>query len=155
VAALAEGLHAADLAPPLHDAARKRVQQYLPQLAARHLRTLARAVVGSVEQNSPCPVQNPIGLAAGQDKAAELLDQAGRLERWLAVPGVDVKQPTLRARGRRGLRFIDRDPDAMHVQDASQDETAEASPDDSNWCRHRAPPNSLDYHSNDISTGLE
>ena len=81
VAALAEGLHAADLAPPVHDAVRKRVQQQLPQLAARNLGTLARAVVGPVEQNSPGPVQNPVGLAAGQDEAPELPGQAGRLER--------------------------------------------------------------------------
>ena len=53
VAALAEGPRAADLAPPLHDAVRKRVQQHLPQLAARYLGTLARTVVGQVEQDSP------------------------------------------------------------------------------------------------------
>ena len=140
MAALAEGPHAADLAPPLHDAVRERVQQHLPQLAARHLGTLARAVVGPVEQDSPGPVQDPVGLAAGQDEAAELPGQAGRLERWLAVPGVDVKQPALGARRRRGLRFIDRDRDAVHVQDAGQDETAEASSDDGDRCSHRAPP---------------
>ena len=81
MAALAEGPRAADLAPPVHDAVRKRVQQQLPQLAARNLGTLARAVVRQVEQDGPGPVQNPVGLAAGQDESLELPGQAGRLER--------------------------------------------------------------------------
>ena len=140
MAALAEGSHAADLAPPMHDAVRKRVQQHLPQLAARHLGTLARAVVGPVEQNRPGPVQNPVGLAARQHEATELPGQAGRLERRLAVPGVDVKQPALGPCRPRGLCFIDRDRDAVHVQDAGQDETAEASSDDGDRCSHRGPP---------------
>ena len=79
----------------MHDAVRERVQQQLPQLAARHLGTLARAVVGPVEQNSPGPVQNPVGLAAGQDEPLELPGQAGRLERQLPVRRVDVEQPAL------------------------------------------------------------
>lgn len=125
---------------PAHDAVRKRVQQHLPQLAARDLGALARAVVGAVEQHGPCPVQDPVGLAAGQDEVAEPLEQAGGLERRLAVVGVDVQQPALGARGRRGLRFVDRDRDAVQVQDAGQDEAAEACSDDRDGCSHRAPP---------------
>jgi AcrR family transcriptional regulator len=41
------------------------------------------------------------------------------------------------------------------VQDASQDQAAEASSGDGDRCRHRAPPNSLDCYSNDASTSLE
>ena len=62
----------------------------------------------------------------------DLFDPAGRLECLLAVPGVDVEQPALDARGRRGLRLIDRDREAVQVQNTGQDETDEAGSNDGN-----------------------
>ena len=81
-------------------------------------------------QDGSRPVQDPVGLAALQDEAAELPAQPGGRERRLAVPGMDVEHAALRARGRRGVRFVDRDRDAVNVQHAGQRETAEARPDD-------------------------
>ncbi len=85
---------------------------------------------GSSSRTVPSGVENPRRLAALQDEAAELLGQAGRLEGGLAVVVVDVEHPALGARGRRGLRLVDRGRDAVDVQDAGQDESAEAGADD-------------------------
>ena len=136
MARLVEGPHTSDLVPPPDDAVRKRVEQQLPQLTALYFGTRARPVVGLVEQYGSRPVEDPVGLAALQHEAAELPGQPGCRERWLAVPGVDVEHAALSARGRRGVRFIDRDRNAVHVQDAGQRKAAEASPDDRDRCRH-------------------
>ena len=49
---------------------------------------------------------------------------------------MDVEHAALGARGRRGVRFINRDREAVNVQDAGQGKTAEASPDDRDRCCH-------------------
>ncbi len=99
MAALAQCPRTGHLAPPPDRAARERVEQQVPQLAALHLGTLAGAVVGSVEQDGPVRVEDPVGLAAFEDECAEPLGQARRLQRRLAGPGVDVEHPALAARG--------------------------------------------------------
>jgi AcrR family transcriptional regulator len=52
---------------------------------------------------------------------------------------VDVELAALRAGARRGLRLVDRRRDAVDVEHARENETAEARTDDRDGCRHRIP----------------
>jgi hypothetical protein len=139
VAAVGECLGASDLVPPSDGAGGEGVEQQLPQFAARYLGAVASALVGQIEQHRPCPVHDPVGLAAGQDELAEPLRQAGGLQCLLSVPGVDVEQATLAARVRRGFRLVDRGLDAVHVQHTGQHQAAETCSDDRDRCRHGLP----------------
>ncbi len=84
-------------------------------------------------------VEHARRLAALVDDRAELVGQAGRFERELAVVLVDVELAALRAGLRRGFRLVDRGGDAVDVEDAGEGEAAEARADDRDWCRHRCP----------------
>lgn len=75
-------------------------------------------------------VQDPHGLAARVDGGEELLVQTRGAQRGLAGLDVHVEHAALGARGGRGLQVVDGGFDAAEVQDARQDEAAEASADD-------------------------
>ncbi len=127
---LAKGADAAGLVPPPNGAGRERVEQDPSQLAPLHLGASARAVVGVVEQDGSAPVEDPCRLAALQDEAAEVVDQACRPECRLAVVVVDVEHPALRARRRGGLRLVERGRDSVDVQDTGEREAAQPGADD-------------------------
>ena len=124
------GADPGDLAPPPDRAGRERVEQELPQVAAEHLGAAAGAVVGLVEQDSAVRVEHPRRLAALVDEAAELVEQAGRLQGELPVVLVDVELAALGAGAGRGLGLVDRRRDAVDVQDAGEGQAAEAGADD-------------------------
>ncbi len=119
------------------------VEQDPAQVAAEHLGTPGRAVVGLVEQHRAVLVEHARRLAALVDDRAELVGEAGRFERELPVVLVDVELAALRAGLRRGLRLVDRRGDAVDVQDACEGEAAEARADDRDWCRHHVPSQKL------------
>lgn len=139
VTAPGQGTDARGLAAPLDGVAGERVEQDLPQLAALYLGACARAVVGLVEQDGPVPVEQPYRLAALQDEATELVHQAGCVEGELAVAFVDVEHSALRTGRRGGLCLVDRDREAVEVQDTGQDEPAESGADDRDRSVHGAP----------------
>jgi hypothetical protein len=89
-----------DLAPPPNRPVGQRVEQDATQIAAQHLRSPVRAVVGLVEEHGPVSVEHAGRLAAAVDHRLELVGQLGRGERDLAVFGVDVELPTLPAAAR-------------------------------------------------------
>ena len=97
VPAVAEGPDAGDLASPLDRLVGQGVEQDPPQVAAEHLGTPARAVVGLVEQHRAVLVEHARRLAALVDDRAELVGEAGRFERELPVVLVDVELAALRA----------------------------------------------------------
>ncbi len=106
MATASEGTDAAGLAPPADGARGERVEQNLAQIAALHLGPSSRTVVASVEEDAPIAVEEPHRLTAFEDEALEFVHQAGRLQSELPVVVVDVEHPPLRARQRRGLRFV-------------------------------------------------
>ncbi len=137
--AVAEGPDAGDLAPPPDHVVGQRVEQDATQVPAQHLGTPGGALVGLVEQHRALRVERAQRLAALVDDRAELVGQAGRLERALPVVGVDVELAALRAGVFRGVGLVDRGRDAVDVQDAGEGEAAEARTDDRDW-RHRHAP---------------
>ena len=106
----------------------QRVEQDPAQVAAEHLGAYTRAVVGLVEQHRAVLVEHARRLAAFVDDLAELVGEAGRLERELSVVLVDVELAALRASRRRGLRLVDRRGDAVDVEDAGEGEAAAPAP---------------------------
>jgi hypothetical protein len=73
------------------------------------------------------------------DDCAERVDEAGCFERELSVVLVDVELAALHAGLCRGLRLVDRRGDAVDMEDACEDEAAEARADDRDWRRPRVP----------------
>ena len=137
MAAVAQGTDGTHLVTPPDGALGQGVEQHPAQVAALHLGTPSAAVVGFVEQDGAVRGEDPGGLAALEDQAAELLRQARGRQRRLTVVLVDVEHPALGARGRGRLRLVDGDRDAVDVQDAGQDESAEAGSDDRDVGAHR------------------
>lgn len=70
------------------------------------------------------------------DDGAERIGEAGDFKRALSIMFVNVELAALRASTGRGLRFIDGHGNAMDVEDAGEDEAAEARTDDRDWWRH-------------------
>ena len=79
VPALAVGYGTGDLAAPVDGSVGERVEQDPAQISAKHLGSLARAVVGLVEQRRAVPAEHAHGLSALVDDLAEPLGEAGRL----------------------------------------------------------------------------
>src|SRR3954454_19555350 len=73
-------------------------------------------------------VEHPRRLAARVNDRAELVGEAGRGERELTVVLVDVELSALRARLSRRVGLEDGRGDAMHVEDAGEDETPRPAP---------------------------
>ena len=95
-----------------------------------HLGATAAAVVGLVEKDRAVRVEHPRSLAALVDDSAELVEEAGRLQRELSVVVVDVEHSALRARIRGRIGLVDGGGDAVDVQNASERQPAEAGADD-------------------------
>ena len=76
------------------------------------------------------PVEHARGLATLVDDGAERLREAGRRERGLPIWLMDVELAALRPSARRRLGLVDRRGDAMDVENAGEDEPAEAGADD-------------------------
>lgn len=70
------------------------------------------------------------GLAALVDDRAELIREAGRLERTLPVVFVQVELAALSPGLRRPVSLVNRDREPVDVQDAGEREAAEPGADD-------------------------
>jgi hypothetical protein len=136
VPAVAERLDASDLVPPPDRPVWQRLEQNPPQISAEHFWTPAVAVVGFVEQHRPVPVEHARSLAARVDDRAERVGEARSFERALPVVLMDVEMAALRTGLRGGLRLVDRRGNAVHVEDAGEDEAAGDRTDDDDWYQH-------------------
>jgi hypothetical protein len=133
---VAAGRDPAERLAPSDRFRRQGVQQDAPQIAAKDLRPPARAVVGLLKHDLAAPVEHARGLAARMDNGAKRVDQAGGFQRGLSVRLVNVELAALRARGRRSLGFVDRDGDAVDVQNAGEDKAAEPRANDGDGRSH-------------------
>lgn len=87
----------------------------------------------------------------------EGIRQAGHRQSVLSGLGMDVELPTLGARGRRGIRLVDRRGDAVKSEDVSQNEATEASTDNRDRYRHDAPRNTIGttFHRRQVGTTFQ
>jgi hypothetical protein len=100
------------------------------EIAAKHLGSPSRAVVALLEHNRAMPIEHARRLTALMNDGAKRIGEAGRGKCGLAIALMDVELAALRASPGRRLGFVDRRGNAVDVQDAGEDETAEARAND-------------------------
>jgi len=82
------------------------------------------------------PVDDALGILAGQGEGPEGVEQAGIDQCPLAAVRRDVEQAALRPRGRARVGFVDGGGDAVDVQYPGQHEAAQSRTDDGNVVLH-------------------
>lgn len=85
-------------------------------------------------------VDDTLGVLAGTHESEKAIEQAGRSQGLLAGVRVDVEQSTLRPRGGRWLGFVNRDGDAVAMEDAGERQASQARADDGNRVSHVHAP---------------
>jgi hypothetical protein len=112
---------------PGHGTGRQRGEQEVAQDGPVDLRAQALAALrAAVDEDGARLVHHPHVLALRQGVGQELLEEPVVVQGPLAGPDVQVQQAALVARVRPGVQFVDGGGDAVPMQDARQDQAAEA-----------------------------
>ena len=146
MAIISERAHSVDFASPFDRVVRKGINQDSTEVAAQHLGTCSRAVVGFVEEHGGVLIEYARRGAARVDDRAELVGEAGSVERGLTVVFVDVELAALRASFCRRFRLVDLRGNSVNVEYTRESQTAEARPDDRYRVAHVCFLSSFDWN---------
>ena len=129
VPAVAERAGRGDLVAPGDAAGVEGCDEQVAQSGPVDLGAAAVAALGLVvDEDRAGLVQDAHGLALRMGEREEPLVEAGLAQRELPGLLVHVEGAALAAGVGGGVAFVDRGVDAVHLQDASEDEAAEAAP---------------------------